>query len=212
RIGSVIQLSCARATRFTGRHQLARRNAYPRQKNGARSNKGAHPHLNAAAQYRAGCDVNVVAGAAVVIDGIYAIVATLFGTDEKSPQAVALGAILVFGVAYLLAQGLADRAPWALTWRTALYSGAAAIGYFALQRGAELLMAGTLPATLAPGPLEWALIVLAMLSFALVAVAQAMFPLCPFHHPHAPRGASRILHPRTLGGLPQSVREPRSAP
>jgi len=43
------------------------------------------------------------------------------------------------------------------------------------------MMAGTLPATPAPGPLEWALIVLALLSFGLVAVAQAMFPLWAYH-------------------------------
>lgn len=34
-----------------------------------------------------------------------------FGFEHKSPQALALGAILIFGVAYLLAQGLADAAP-----------------------------------------------------------------------------------------------------
>jgi NAD(P)H-quinone oxidoreductase subunit 5 len=112
---------------------------------------------------------------------IYGLIAALFGIDNKSPQALALGAILIFGVAYLLAQGLADKAPMALTWRTAIYSLAAAVGYFALQSGAEWLMAGTLPATPAPGPLEWALIVLAVVSFGLVAVAQAMFPLWAYH-------------------------------
>ncbi len=45
-----------------------------------------------------------------------------FGFDTKSPQAIALGAILIFGVAYLLAQGLADAAPQVLTRRTAVYS------------------------------------------------------------------------------------------
>jgi NAD(P)H-quinone oxidoreductase subunit 5 len=35
----------------------------------------------------------------------------VFGFTGKSPQAIALGAILIFGVAYLLAQGLADAAP-----------------------------------------------------------------------------------------------------
>ncbi|WP_227269721.1 proton-conducting transporter transmembrane domain-containing protein [Roseobacter weihaiensis] len=112
---------------------------------------------------------------------IYAVVGFLFGVADKSPQAVALGAILIFGVAYLLAQGLADAAPRVLTQRTAVYSVAAAVGYFALQTGAEGLMQGTLPATPAPGPLEWALIVLALLSFGLVAVAQAMFPLWAYH-------------------------------
>lgn len=112
---------------------------------------------------------------------IYAAVAFVFGIADKSPQAIALGAILIFGVAYLLAQGLADAAPRVLTQRTAVYSIAAAIGYFALQTGAEWLMYGTLPATPPPGPLEWALIVLALFSFGLVAVAQAMFPLWAYH-------------------------------
>jgi NAD(P)H-quinone oxidoreductase subunit 5 len=112
---------------------------------------------------------------------IYGAVGFVFGLSGKSPQAVALGAILIFGVAYLLAQGLADAAPRVLTQRTAAYSVAAAVGYFALQTTSEWLMAGTLPATPAPGPLEWALIVLALLSFGLVAVAQAMFPLWAYH-------------------------------
>ena len=112
---------------------------------------------------------------------IYAAVGLGFGFDGKSPQAVGLGAILIFGVAYLLAQGLADAAPAALTRRTALMSVAASVAYFALQRGSEWLMSGTLPATPAPGPLEWALIVLAVISFGAVAIAQAMFPLWAYH-------------------------------
>ncbi len=51
--------------------------------------------------------------------GIYVVVGAAFGFGDKSPQAIALGAILIFGVAYLLAQGLADAAPRALTRRTA---------------------------------------------------------------------------------------------
>ena len=112
---------------------------------------------------------------------IYAAVGLLFGIAGKSPQAVALGAILVLGVAYLIAQGLADAAPRALTRRTAAASLAATVTYFALQTGAEWLTVGTLPPTPAPGPLEWALIVLAILSFGLVAVAQATFPLWAGH-------------------------------
>lgn len=104
-----------------------------------------------------------------------------FGFEHKSPQALALGAILVFGVAYLFAQGFADAAPRLLTRRTALYATAAAIGYFSLQSVAEWMTRGTLPATPAPGPLEWTLILLALLSFGLVAVAQALFPLWASH-------------------------------
>jgi NAD(P)H-quinone oxidoreductase subunit 5 len=101
-----------------------------------------------------------------------------------SPQAVALGAILIFGVAYLMAQGLADAAPRALTQRTAAASALAAASYILLQHGAVWLAQGTLPAPPAPGPLEWALIGLAVASFGLVALAQAMFPLWS-HHPAA---------------------------
>lgn len=112
---------------------------------------------------------------------IYAAVGLLFGVSDKSPQAVALGAILIFGVAYLIAQGLADAAPAALTRRTALASVAAALAYFALQRGAEWLTAGVLPATPAPGALEWALMVLAVFTFGLVAWAQATFSIWSGH-------------------------------
>jgi NAD(P)H-quinone oxidoreductase subunit 5 len=112
---------------------------------------------------------------------IYSVAGIAFGLHEKSPQAMALGAILIFGVAYLLAQGLADAAPRALTQRTALFSLATSLTYFALQSAADWLTAGTLPPTPAPGPLEWTLIILAVLTFGMVALAQALFPLWAGH-------------------------------
>lgn len=115
---------------------------------------------------------------------IYAAVGAVFGFSDKSPQAIALGAILILGVAYLLAQGLADAAPRALTRRTMLYAAAAAAGYFGLQTAAQHLTAGALPPAPVPGPLEWALVALSVFSFGVVAVAQAMFPLWA-HHPAA---------------------------
>jgi NAD(P)H-quinone oxidoreductase subunit 5 len=112
---------------------------------------------------------------------IYLIAGLAFGLTHKSPQAIALGAILIFGVAYMLAQGFADAAPRALTRRTAVYAVATSVSYFALQSAITWLTAGTLPATPAPGALEWTLIVLAVISFGLVAVVQAMFPLWAYH-------------------------------
>jgi NAD(P)H-quinone oxidoreductase subunit 5 len=112
---------------------------------------------------------------------IYAAVGFGFGFQHKSPQAIALGAILIFGVAYMLAQGLADAAPRALTRRTIFYAVATSVSYFALQAFAFWLTSGVLPATPAPGPLQWALIVLAVISFGLVAIVQAMFPLWAYH-------------------------------
>jgi NAD(P)H-quinone oxidoreductase subunit 5 len=119
--------------------------------------------------------------ALAIYAGIGAAFGLVFGFEHKSAQALALGAILIFGVAYLLAQGLADTAPRLLTRKTAIYAGAAAIGYFALQTAAEWLTAGVLPAVPTPGRLEWTLMVLAVLSFGLVAVAQALFPLWASH-------------------------------
>jgi len=119
--------------------------------------------------------------ALAIYAGMYLAFGYAFGFDSKSPQAIALGAILVLGVAYLFAQGFADTAPKALTLATAGYAAAAAGAYFALQAGAEAVFAGTLPAPPTPGPLEWALLTLAILSFGLVAFAQATFPLWAQH-------------------------------
>lgn len=102
----------------------------------------------------------------------------------KSAQALALGTMLVFGVAYLVAQGLADAAPAALTRRTASASFATAAAYFAFQHAADALWGPFLPAAPAPGALEWALVMIAVMSFGLVALAQTLFPLWA-HHPAA---------------------------
>ena len=130
-------------------------------------------------------DLGAVFRAFLVALGIYAVVYLVLGIGfdfgGKSPQAVALGAILIFGVAYLLAQGFADEAPRALTRRTAGYALAVTLSYLLLQRASEALTAGTLPATPAAGALEWSLIILALLSFGLVAVAQATLPLWAYH-------------------------------
>lgn len=118
--------------------------------------------------------------ALAIFAGIAAAFTFAFG--PKSPQALALGAILIFGVAYLVAQGLADRAPVALTKRTAASALAAAIGYFTFQTIAQSLWGPILPAAPMPTELEWALLVVAVASFGLVAFAQALFPLWA-HHP-----------------------------
>jgi NAD(P)H-quinone oxidoreductase subunit 5 len=112
---------------------------------------------------------------------IYGLVGAAFGFEHKSPQAIALGAILIFGVAYILAQGFADEAPRALSQRTVVYALATSISYFALQVVTTAITASVLPTPPVPGPLEWALIALAVASFGLVAIVQAMFPLWAFH-------------------------------
>ena len=58
----------------------------------------------------------------------------------------------------------------------------AAIAYFSFQVAAQAIWGPLLPSAPTPGPLEWALIVIAVISFGMVAFAQALFPLWA-HHP-----------------------------
>ncbi|WP_216637009.1 proton-conducting transporter membrane subunit [Sulfitobacter alexandrii] len=129
----------------------------------------AVPHLGA------------VARAFGIALALYVVVGLAFGLPSKSPQAAALGAILIFGVVYLIAQGMAGLAPRALAWRTVGLSIAATVAYFALQEMASLAAAGTLPPPPAPDGLVWAAITLAVVSFAVAAVAQSTFPLWADH-------------------------------
>jgi NAD(P)H-quinone oxidoreductase subunit 5 len=62
-----------------------------------------------------------------------------------------------------------------------MFSAGAAVSYFFLQRGIEVLLKEDLPATPTPGPLEWAIIILALLSFGATAFVQASFPLWSSH-------------------------------
>ena len=118
-----------------------------------------------------------VARAFAVALGLYAAIGALFRIADAPPQVVMLGAILIFGVAYLIAQGLADAAPRALTRRLVLASLAASLGYFVLHALAERLTAGIIPPPPDPSSLDWALMILAVASFGVVAVAQALFPV-----------------------------------
>lgn len=114
---------------------------------------------------------------------LYAAVSLVFTlvAGPKTPQALAIGAMLIFGVAYLVAQGFADAAPADLTRRTGLSAVLVALAYFLFQLIAHALWGHALPAVPAAGPLEWALIVLAVFSFGLVALAQTLFPLWSRH-------------------------------
>ncbi|RUO99083.1 proton-conducting transporter membrane subunit [Hyphomicrobium sp.] len=125
--------------------------------------------------------VQVIAKSFLIALIIYAAIGLTLGLSHKSPQSIALGIILILGVAYLLAQGLADAAPRQLTLRTTLFSLGAAVSYFALQAGAEWLTSGTLRAPPAPTALEWSLMILAVLSFGSVALVQTMLPLWGSH-------------------------------
>lgn len=112
---------------------------------------------------------------------IYGVIGFAFGFHHKSAQAIALGAILIFGIAYLFAQGLADAAPRALTRRVVGYAIAATLAYFSLHGAAIAFTSDALPPTPPPDALGWVLMSLALLSFGGVAFAQATFPLWSNH-------------------------------
>ena len=126
-------------------------------------------------------DVGAVARAFGLSVVVFLGVGSLFGLFQKPPQEAALGAILIFGVAYLIAQGLADLAPRALTQRTLAMSLAATLSYFTLQWVMKTVSAGTLPPPPSPDGLMWATILLALASFGLAAFAQATFALWARH-------------------------------
>lgn len=135
-------------------------------------------------------NVAAVARAFLIAIAIFMVVTALIGYTGQSAQSIALGAVLVFGVAYLLAQGFADEAPLSLTLRTALYSVLAMLSYFVLHGSSVWIMAGTLPPTPSAGPLEWALIMLLIISFGAVAFAQSLFP----HWSHHPAASGLRVH------------------
>lgn len=122
-----------------------------------------------------------VAQAMGIAIAIYALVVLPLGLVEKTPQAVALGAILVLGVGYLVAQGLADAAPRKLGLATARASVLFTASYLAFQWVAQKLTSVTLPPTPEVGLLGGMLITLVLLSFATVAVLQALLPIWSTH-------------------------------
>ena len=141
---------------------------------------------------------------------IYGLVSLGVGVEGKSPQSLTLGVILIFGVAYILAQGFADTAPAALTKRTAIYALATSVAYVVLQKLANVMTAGTLPIPPTPGALEWVLLALALVSFGAVALAQATFPLWASHpaavglRVHLSNGLyANAIFDRLLGGWRQ---------
>lgn len=124
---------------------------------------------------------------------LYGALAFGLGAWHKPPQAVALGAILVFGVAYLIVQGMSPAAPRALLQRTLGFAIVATVAYFLLHTLAEWMTAATLPPVPAPGLFQWVLIAVALIAFGGIAVAQAMLPLwCD--HPAAQRLRIHLHH------------------
>jgi NAD(P)H-quinone oxidoreductase subunit 5 len=102
----------------------------------------------------------------------------VFGaTLTEKPGVFALGAVLVMSLIHVFASSIDDRPNSYVIGRALLLSGGAAGVYLGLQRGAEFLMAGTLPTTQAlRGPFGVAIVALVILSFATVVFFQGVIP------------------------------------
>ncbi|MCB1740294.1 MAG: oxidoreductase, partial [Gammaproteobacteria bacterium] len=105
--------------------------------------------------------------------GIYLLVGWLFGVADHSPQALALGTVLVLAMTALLSQGLADAPRRHLPGRAVACTLLLSISYFTLHAGAVWLSADTLPPPPTPTASERALLVLVVASFVLAALAQS---------------------------------------
>ncbi len=101
-------------------------------------------------------------------------IGTLFGASPmERPGVFALGAIMLFGLTHLIAQAIDERPNGYVVGRTVLAAAAVAVAYFALQRGMELLVAGSLPPTQAlRGPIDLAIVAVVVLSFGVLTLLQ----------------------------------------
>jgi NAD(P)H-quinone oxidoreductase subunit 5 len=112
------------------------------------------------------------------------------------PGVFALGAIMLLGLAHLIAQAIDERPSAFVIGRTVALAGLVAAGWFGLQAGFAALMAGVLPAAAGPrGGLTLAIAVTIVIVFALVMVLQSRFV-----RPGASRTA-RALYVHVANGL-----------
>ena len=105
-------------------------------------------------------------------------VSMLFGaTLTERPGVFVLGAVMLLGLVHLIANGIDERPSGFILVRTLSVAGVVAIAYFALQAGAEWLMAGSLPQT-APlrGQFELAIVLLVIVSFGALTLFQGLLP------------------------------------
>ncbi|MCU0985939.1 MAG: oxidoreductase [Acetobacteraceae bacterium] len=113
--------------------------------------------------------------ALALVLAVTAGIAAVFGiTPAEKPGVLVLAAILVMGLVHLMASAIDTRPNAYVLGRTAAVAGAVAALYFALQAGAEVLVASSLP-PMQPlrGPLDLVIAVLMVTAFAAITVLQS---------------------------------------
>ncbi len=110
--------------------------------------------------------------------GLTWAVSLAFGASlTRAPGVFALGAVLVMGVTHLVANAIDERPSRYVIFRGAALAVAVAFAYFALQLGAEYLMAGSMPEKQAlRGPFDLAIVAGVILLFGAVTVLQNTMP------------------------------------
>jgi NAD(P)H-quinone oxidoreductase subunit 5 len=95
----------------------------------------------------------------------------------EKPALLALGAILVLGLSHLIAQSLEDQPNGVVVGRTLAAAAGVSLAYFVLQFAAEWVLKGAVPETaVIAGPIDLAIMALAVGSFGAVALLQQLLP------------------------------------
>lgn len=107
--------------------------------------------------------------------GVALAASSVFGaTIMEKPGVFALGAVMLMGLTLLLANAIDERPNSYVIGRTALIAAGIAALYFALQAGAEWLLAGAVPDTQAlRGTFDLAVVILVIVAFAGVTLLQS---------------------------------------
>jgi NAD(P)H-quinone oxidoreductase subunit 5 len=113
----------------------------------------------------------------LVLAATIGIGTALGASFTEKPGIFALSAIVALGLIHLTAAAVDDRPSLGVIARVVGLASAAGAAYFALQLAAETLFAAALPPTVAlRGPLDLAIVVLIIMSFAAVTILQSLLP------------------------------------
>lgn len=122
---------------------------------------------------------------------IFVVIGTLLGIElTKRPGETALGAIFVMATTYLLAKGLSGAPRAFVITRTALAAVAVTLAFFALELTAAWILGDAVAVFPQPTPLTLAVMVLAVVAFALVTLLHAMLPALA----NTPAGRAAYVH------------------
>ncbi len=124
--------------------------------------------------------------------GLTWAVSFAFGASlTRAPGVFALGAVMVMGVTHLVANAIDERPSMFVILRGVAFATGVAVAYFALQLGAEQLMAGSLPEKQAlRGALDLAIVGSVIFLFGVVTVLQNTMP----YRMHDPRWQALYVH------------------